>query len=155
MISSAEPFTPYWFQPLVVLWPWAESRHDLSSPSIPILHSSDRNLWTSSGWAASRSSTAAKCFRLAFARRPTCARGESRSLARELGVCSAAARQQRPFHFLLLAHLFGQEAEILLGGLLRLEEFLVLLGLVFVTQVQDVLSFLSNGDTRSFRCRPW
>ena len=49
MRSSAEPLTPFWFQALVVLWPWAESRHDLSSPSIPILRPLDRNLCTSSG----------------------------------------------------------------------------------------------------------
>ena len=70
MSNSAEPFTPYSFQALVVLWPQAERRQDLSSLSIPILHPSGRNFCTSSKWTASRSSTAGGYVRLAFASGP-------------------------------------------------------------------------------------
>ena len=57
-------------QALVVLWPQAERRQDLSSLSIPILHPSGRNFCTSSNWTASGSSTVGWHFRLAFASGP-------------------------------------------------------------------------------------
>ena len=65
---------------LVVLWPQAERRQDLSDLSIPILHPSGRDFCTSSNWTASGSSTTGWYFRLAFASGPLAAADIGRAL---------------------------------------------------------------------------
>ena len=83
----AELFTPYWFQDIVVQWLHAESRHDLSSPSIPTLALFGQKFTcTSSAWTASGRSTAAGYFRWAFASGPLALRSPAGDIGRLPGV---------------------------------------------------------------------